>query len=164
MTFEELTTVLTKIESIVNSRPITYTYVDDIVEPLTPSHLLIGKRSTELPPRTQNTDYILGGRNEYLEKLIQQFEVRWKTEYLTEIQDYHLTRKKNKDEEVVPKIGDLVIMKEDIKPRTQWPLARITNVFPGRDNKIRSVEVKKSNGYLARRPPQLLIPLEYTCA
>ena len=164
LTFEELTTVLTKIESIVNSRPITYTYVDDIVEPLTPSHLLIGKRSTELPPRTQNTDYILGGRNEYLEKLIQQFEVRWKTEYLTEIQDYHLTRKKNKDEEVVPKIGDLVIMKEDIKPRTQWPLARITNVFPGRDNKIRSVEVKKSNGYLARRPPQLLIPLEYTCA
>ena len=50
LTFEEMTTLLARVESIINSRPITYTYVDDVIEPLTPSHLLIGKRSTELPP------------------------------------------------------------------------------------------------------------------
>ena len=165
LTFEEMTTILVKIESIINSRPITYTYIDDVVEPLTPSHLLIGKRSTLLPPRTfENTTYIHGGRNEYMEKLTSQFESRWKTEYLMELQDHHITMKKQKGEEMIPKVGDVVIMKEDMKPRNQWNMARVTNVFPGRgDKKIRSIEVQKTNGNLARRPPQLLIPLELPC-
>ena len=163
LNYEEMTTVLTRIESIINSRPITYTYVDDVVEPLTPSHLLIGKRTTELPPRTtENSTYIQDGRNEYLEKITRQFEIRWKTEYLAEVQDHHITMKKNKNEEIVPRVGDVVILKEDVKPRTQWPLARVTKLFPGRgDKKIRSIEVQKSNGNLIRRPPQLLIPLEF---
>ena len=127
-----MTTILVKIESIINSRPITYTYIDDVVEPLTPSHLLIGKRSTLLPPRTfENTTYIHGGRNEYMEKLTSQFESRWKTEYLMELQDHHITMKKQKGEEMIPKVGDVVIMKEDMKPRNQWNMARVTNVFPG---------------------------------
>ena len=165
LSFEEMRTILTRIESIINSRPITYTYIDDVIEPLSPSHLLIGKRSTELPPRTtENSTYIHDGRNEYLAKLTRQFEIRWKTEYLAELQDHHITMKKNKDEEAVPKVGDVVIMKEEMNPRTQWPLARVTKVFPGRgDKKIRSIEVQKTNGYLVRRPPQLLIPLEFPC-
>ena len=131
---------------------------------LTPSHLLIGKRSTELPPRSvASAVYRHDGRNEYLDKLIREFEVRWKTEYLSELQEHHITRTKNKEEEAVPKVGDVVIMKEEIKPRTQWPIARVTRLFPGRDKKIRSVEIQKTNRQLVRRPPLLLIPLESPC-
>ena len=42
LTFEELETVLTEIEAVLNSRPFTYSY-DELSEPLTPSMLVTGK-------------------------------------------------------------------------------------------------------------------------
>ena len=44
LTYEQLYTVLTEIEAVINSRHITFLYVDDVEEPLTPSHLLCGRR------------------------------------------------------------------------------------------------------------------------
>ena len=55
--------------------------------------------------------------------------------------------------------GEVVIMKENT-PRSMWKLAKVQNTHRGRDGKIRSIEIKKPNGNLVRRPPQLLIPLE----
>jgi len=49
LTYEELLTVLTEIECILNSRPLTYLYPDDLEEPLTPSHLISGRRLLSLP-------------------------------------------------------------------------------------------------------------------
>ena len=163
LTFEEMTTLLIKIESIINSRPITYTYVENTIEPLTPSHLLIGKRSTELPPKSApGVTYKDDGRNEYIEKLRSEFEKRWVNEYLTELQEHHLTVKKGSNEVATPKVGDVVIIKQECKPRTQWKLARVTKTIPGRgDKKIRSIEVMKPDGNVVRRPPQLLVPLEF---
>ena len=44
LTYEELITVLTEIESVLNSGQLTYVYEDEIEEPLTPSHLMLGRR------------------------------------------------------------------------------------------------------------------------
>ena len=43
LTYEEFMTVLTEVEAVLNSRPLTYVYAEDVEEPLTPSHLLIGE-------------------------------------------------------------------------------------------------------------------------
>ena len=40
--FDELTTILVEVEAVLNSRPLTYLYSDDVEEPVTPSHLVIG--------------------------------------------------------------------------------------------------------------------------
>ncbi|XP_068728837.1 uncharacterized protein [Montipora capricornis] len=52
LTYEELLTVLTEVQGVLNSRPLTYVYGDDIEEPLTPSHLMIGRRLRSRNPKT----------------------------------------------------------------------------------------------------------------
>ena len=42
-----------------------------------------------------------------------------------------------------------------------WPLARVTQVFPGRDGRVRSVEVTIATGQL-RRPASKVCLLEET--
>ena len=49
LTHDELLTAVTEIESIINSRPLSYVSAGDTEEPLTPSHLLIGLRVLNLP-------------------------------------------------------------------------------------------------------------------
>ena len=44
LSYEELETVLIQIESIVNSRPLTFVLTEEVCEPLTPSHLIYGKQ------------------------------------------------------------------------------------------------------------------------
>ncbi|KAL5490750.1 hypothetical protein EMCRGX_G015929, partial [Ephydatia muelleri] len=54
LSYEELHTVLVEVEAILNSRPLTYVSSEDLEEPLTPSHLLTGHRSTY---QTDETPY-----------------------------------------------------------------------------------------------------------
>ena len=49
LNYEELTTVLAEVEAIINSRPLTYLYSDNINEALSPSHLIFRKRLLTLP-------------------------------------------------------------------------------------------------------------------
>ena len=49
LSFDELLTVVTEAEMIVNSRPLSYVTSEDLDEPITPSHLLIGRRILSVP-------------------------------------------------------------------------------------------------------------------
>ena len=46
---DELLTAVTEVEAIINSRPLTYVAADDLEEPLTPPHLLVGRCLLNLP-------------------------------------------------------------------------------------------------------------------
>ena len=54
--FDELLTLVTEMKGVLNSRPLTYVYSDDVTEPLTPSHLLVGYRILTLPDDTVSQD------------------------------------------------------------------------------------------------------------
>jgi hypothetical protein len=47
--YDELLTVVTEVEMIINSRPLSYVSPDDLEEPLTPAHFLTGKRTMSFP-------------------------------------------------------------------------------------------------------------------
>ncbi|GFU72224.1 retrovirus-related Pol polyprotein from transposon 412 [Trichonephila clavipes] len=49
----------------------------------------------------------------------------------------------------------MVIIKEDNLPSCHWLLGRINNIYPGKDSKVRVVEVKTTRAYL-RDPSGLL--------
>ena len=47
--YDELVTAVIEVEDVINSRPLTYVTADDLEEPLTPAHLLCGRRLLNLP-------------------------------------------------------------------------------------------------------------------
>ena len=83
----ELNTILIEVEAVLNSRPLTYSYVDiNDASPLTPSHFLCGHRLLTLPDtrvsvKESDPDYIppyiptkeLTKREKYQEIVIQAF-------------------------------------------------------------------------------------------
>ncbi len=59
LSYEEIEMILTKVEAVVNSRPITFTHTSsEEPVPLSPSHSLIGRRLTTLPPTVNATSAV----------------------------------------------------------------------------------------------------------
>ena len=64
-------------------------------------------------------------------------------------------------------VGGIVFMKEQGTSRCLWRMARIEELLPGRDGKVRSAKIRvltkeTKKPTLLRRPIQLLIPTEVT--
>jgi len=59
LTYDELLTTLAEVEMILNSRPPSHMASDDTEEPLTPSHLIIGRRVINLLTQCDYTMMIL---------------------------------------------------------------------------------------------------------
>ena len=142
---------------------------------ITPSLLLCGKDLTQLPPDMfiykfeRKNPQTCRERLKYLEKIRKYFETRWKKDYLLELEERrkHLRRGKEVRE---ARVDDIVLVKEGgdlVKlPRTRWRLGRVAAVHPGRDGRVRSVDVDVvSPGgtepcVLRHRSPRHLVPLE----
>ncbi|XP_035216658.1 uncharacterized protein LOC118190078 [Stegodyphus dumicola] len=75
-------------------------------------------------------------------------------EYLSQ-----LVQKHNEKRSREPVVGEIVLMGDDNKKRLFWPLARITELIPGRDGKIRTVKLKTRHGTVIR-PIHRIVPLE----
>ena len=60
----------------------------------------------------------------------------------------------------IPKVGKVVLLKEDIKNQALWRLGRVIGTVAGRDGVIRGMKIKLGNGYVVERPLQLLCDLE----
>ncbi|KAG5876609.1 hypothetical protein JTB14_004221 [Gonioctena quinquepunctata] len=86
-------------------------------------------------------------RYQKTQQLFQQFWSRWSRDDLTQLQQ----RRKWQTTCADPKIGDLVILKEDNIPPLRWPMARIVEVHPVADKVTRVVSVKVSSGNVFRR-------------
>ena len=171
LTLDEFTTLLTEVEGVINSRPISYVSSDDTEEPLTPAHLLCGRRLLSLPDSICYSDPEeeygltrghLTRRLVHLNKLLSDFWNRWQTEYLMELRDSHRYVGKTSNENPV-RVGDVVLV-HDTKPRGFWKLARITQLVSGQDGRVRGAILKVAspgkNPQTLKRPLQRLYPLE----
>ena len=159
LTFEELNTVLVKIEAILNSRPLTALSNDPAdLEVLTPGHFLVGRPLTSRPEHDVTHLHLNRlDRWQRLSQIQQQFWTRWSREYLHQLQ----IRTKNYRHHVKFKEGDLVLLMEDNVPPLQWIIGRISQVFLGNDKIIRVVNVRTAKGVFKRAVNKLcLLPVE----
>ena len=173
--YDELVTVVTEIEMILNSRPLSFVSSEDLDEPLTPSHLLTGRRLLCLPDPPPDVDPDYGGtsvelslRARYLNTLLDHYWQRWKREYLLELREQHRTSRKNVvgDGKVVA-VGDIVVIYDQGLPRGFWKLGCVEELITGSDGQCRGAFVRVKSGRssrsLLKHPVQHLYPLEVQC-
>ena len=170
LNLEELTTITIEVEMVINSRPLTYVSQSDLDEPITPSHLLIGRRIMSLPEfllYEDDDDYtvtprLLSKRMKHMEEIMNHFWRRWKTEYLMELREAHRFGPHGIKGEYIS-VGDVVIIHNEDKKRGFWKLGRVEEVIKGQDNEIRGAITRvctNNKQKLLRRPVRRLYPLE----
>lgn len=157
-TTEELQTLLAQIEACLNSRPLcrlTDDPTDEFI--LTPGHFLIGEPIMAVPeiPLLERKISLLK-RWQIVQWAQQDFWSHWQQSYIHQMQQ----RTKWRFTKANVKIGDLVLLSDDKRPPTHWPMARIINIHPGRDNLVRVVSIKY-RGTVLKRPIQKLCLLPF---
>ena len=122
LTFDEFSTVLTQVEACLNSQPLAPLPCDgDTIEPLTPSHFLIGRPLEALPdPSASYQATSLLRRWHLCQHMIRHFWRRWTAEYIAIIRRFVKWHHPSRNLQ----IGDVVILQEDNLVPTKWPLGR----------------------------------------
>ena len=140
LSFEELTTVAAQVEAFLNSRPLgsITSHDPDGITPLTPGHFLVGRPLESYPETEVGVAVPLCKRWNLCQAITQQFWKRWAAEYLQQLQ------KSSKWHKQTPNLkpGDLVLMTDGNKFRTQWTMGKVVNTYPGKDQLIRAVDVQ----------------------
>ena len=167
LTYEKLMTVTVEVEMILNSRPLSFVSSEDVDEPLTPSHLLHGRRLLNLPDSVNTRDLSdpdfemsstdLSKRMSHLSNAMNHFWYRWKNEYLMELRDSHRRSAKSSNPTPIA-VGDIVVVHDEEQPRGFWRLARVEDLLTGADGLVRgaTIRVKSKN----RRPSTLRRPIQ----
>ena len=124
---------------------------DDVEEPITPSHLMVGRRMLSMPDDLghlcdlDDEEFSLNpkratSRVKHLNNLLNHFWKRWRSEYLSCLREVHAQQAKNTHSDNSPQIsvGDVVVIKDDGLPRGQWKIGMIQTLLKGRDGLIRA--------------------------
>ena len=91
----------------------------------------------------------------HVQYLADMFWKRWVKEYLTNLQVRQIWLGTHEN----LKVGDLVLVMDELTHRSQWPLGLIEQTFPGEDGQVRKIQVKFRNTSLLR-PAHKICPLE----
>ena len=173
--YDELSTALTEVEMIVNSRPLSFVSTEDMEEPLTPSHLLVKRRTLSLPDITLHkidegdynaelTPNTLNRRMNHLRKTLDHFWKWWQREYLLQLRDYHRHYKKTDERGDTLSEGQIVLVHSDKHMRGFWKLGKVQKLIQGSDGHVRGAVIRLpargNQATLLRRPLQCLYPLE----
>lgn len=149
LTFEEMVTLLTQIEAILNSRPLYATADDDAnINVLSPAHFLIGSSNFYVPEEEISGSIPTGrlSRWQFIQQRVQAFWKKFSFEYLHNLQQRMKWRKLQQN----LKVGDIVLVKEDNLPSYKWLLGKIVELHPNDQGLVRVVTLKTSKSILKR--------------
>ena len=114
LNFEELRTLLIKVEATLNNRPLTYLYDDEngISYPLTPASSIYGRRVSQAVNETHidivSTNRTLTQCAKHHFKLLDQFIQQWSEEYLLSLREK--SRSFSYNSSIHFSVGDIVLI------------------------------------------------------
>lgn len=155
LNYEELYTLLCDTECLLNSRPLTALSedVNDLIA-LTPDVFLHDLKDVRMPDLDNIEKMDLKKKYQHLQKTRENLRKRFRSEYLGQLRQRKYTQTNSSIQ-----IGDLVLIGSDFEKRLHWPLARVIEVYPGKDGLVRVAKLKTQNGELIRSIKRLY-PLE----
>ena len=126
----EFYTCLPEVANLINQRPIGRIPNDpDDGSYLCPNDMLLGRSSSTVPQvplgETSNPRH----RAEFVLRIVDSFWRRWTQEVFPLL----VPRKKWKVERRNVRVDDVVIVQDSNAVQGKWTIARVTNVYPGRD-------------------------------
>ena len=156
-------TVLFEVEMILNNRPLTYVYPDEIENALTPNHVLFGRtltstsdRNTPIQFSTQN----ITAQSKKVNRIVNHFWDRWHMEYIVNLRETHKHNLQNRHQQHI-RLNDIVLIHDENLPRLTWRKKIVVGLLKGPDGKMRGAEVRTPNGSILKRPITKLFPIEY---
>nr|XP_044248556.1 uncharacterized protein LOC123002454 [Drosophila takahashii] len=154
-TFEELCTITTEVEAILNSRPLSPLSPDpNDFGALTPGHFLVGKSLRAPPERTVSSTHASSlERFDAVTASKQQFWRRWSLEYLHELR----SRTKWTTPSANIRANTMVIIHDDNLPPQRWKIGRVETVVPGKDGLVRVAHIRTSTGVCCRLVHKLAV-------
>lgn len=135
----ELYTCLLEAANLINQRPIGRIPNDpDDGSFLCPNDMLLGRASTVVPQGPFRATKNPRHRVEFIQKIVDSFWKRWNRDVFPSL----VPRKKWKVERRNVRVDDFVVLQDENVIRGNWTIGRIINVYPGKDGRIRNVNIK----------------------
>lgn len=168
--FEVFRSMAVHAASVINDRPLTYLYSDINSQKiaLTPSMLIRGYNIKE-PPYLNfqkmrdpvetkiSESYIIS------ETIKSRFWKVWSQQYLSELYERHIREKRAQLKPLVPSLGEVVLISEDLLPRRQWRLGRVIGINEKRgvirEVTVQTLSPKGKQITKLKRSPEKLVPV-----
>ncbi len=150
LTLEQFVTALSIVEEILNSRPLAYVGGEGEEMGLTPSHFLMGGGSSHLYRIPGGEGVALARRWIQVQELGDLFWRKLQKEIVPHLQA-ETQRHRGCHRNLQP--GDVVVFLHPVQ-RARWPLARVVEVHPGSDGRVRTLVLAVPGAYLQKDKTQ----------
>ena len=148
LNYDEIQTVLFKLDMILNDRSLTNVYPDEIENALTPNYLLFGRtltsisdRNTPIQSRAQN----ITAEGKKVNRIINYFWDRWHKEYVVNLRETHKQNFQNQHQQHI-RLNDIVLIHDKNLPRLTWRKGIVVELLKRPNEEMKGAEVRTSNG------------------
>ena len=158
LTWKELQEVILDVEICLNNRPLAYVEDDHELPVLTPNAMITGQPTILAVDDEESTEEEeMRKRAKHILKCKQAIWKRWTGEYLRALRERHDLTYGQKER--TPKVGDVVLIKDDARNRGKWSVGIVEELYQGRDGVVRGAKLKTRKTHVDRAL-QHLYPLE----
>lgn len=154
LTYEEFTTLICRIEGILNSRPLYPVAAEpETTLALTPFQLVTQRQLKNSPHEIFTTT--ITKKWKQMKEIQTQFWQRFQKEYLHHLQK----RTKWIHPTTSLQVGQLVLLKEQSTTPLQWKMGKVIKCYPDDAGNVRQVDIKTSTQDSIRKSATTLVPL-----
>ena len=154
LNYEEMNTILIRIEAIINSRPLEFLSEDsDSSNFLTPAHFLVQGPLIGVPELSVTKQESLKCRWSLVNQTCQFLWNKWHKSYLNNLIQRHKWGKKVDNIQV----NQLVYLMDVNSKPNEWPLGRVIQTHPGKDGVVRVVTIRCNNKEYVRPSNKLIV-------